>query len=352
MPSKSMVLLKPSDKLHSLTYSKKIPLICLFELTRRCNLRCLHCYLDKDTAEDTGMRELTTDEIKNILKQLANSGSLYLTFTGGEIFTRNDIIELVKFARKLKFDLKLFTNGTLVNENIVQKLSSCGLTGIEISLYGRKQIHNLITGEPTSFDKTINTIKLFIRYKTSVTIKSPLMQINFNEYGWLREFSDRLKVRLKLDPAISPKNNGDKGILKYRLTDQQLRQIYSDSSIFNGNNGSEHSQTIPDIFCSAGHNFVFIGFDGTVYPCLQLIIPVGNLRQRKFSQIWNSENQLISGYRNIRYSQVIKCRKCSLLAGCQRCPGLALLEDGNLLGPSQIACRIAHICKRDKNHNQ
>ena len=149
---------KPSEKLSIVTRAKFIPLMSVLELTRRCNLKCLHCYIDQPK---TYKNELSTAEIKSIISQLAKAGSMSLIFTGGEVFLRDDILELSSFARSLGFDLRIFTNGTLIDGNIAAGLAKIGISGIEISLYGKRQTHDKITGVTGSFKKAMKAINVF-----------------------------------------------------------------------------------------------------------------------------------------------------------------------------------------------
>src|ERR1700754_5187378 len=86
-----------------------VPLSVQVDLTYRCNERCVHCYLDH---HDYG--EMPTHEVKNILDQLAEAGALFLTFSGGEIFLRPDLFELITYGRGLNFDVSLKTNPLLI----------------------------------------------------------------------------------------------------------------------------------------------------------------------------------------------------------------------------------------------
>src|ERR1700716_2569007 len=86
-----------------------IPIAVQFDLTYRCNERCIHCYLDHD---DHG--EMTTAEVKHVLDQLAAAGTLFLTLSGGELLVRKDFFELLAYARSLAFDVKIKTNAILI----------------------------------------------------------------------------------------------------------------------------------------------------------------------------------------------------------------------------------------------
>ncbi|HEY7699459.1 MAG TPA: radical SAM protein, partial [Vicinamibacteria bacterium] len=92
----------------------RVPLSGSLELDLRCNLRCLHCYRDGEWPKGI----LDTDEVKSVLDQIAEAGTIWLLLTGGEIFLRPDIFEIYDHARKLGMLVTLFTNGTMITERI------------------------------------------------------------------------------------------------------------------------------------------------------------------------------------------------------------------------------------------
>ncbi|MHB9154990.1 MAG: radical SAM protein [Endomicrobiales bacterium] len=336
--------MKPSEKLFEYTRRSRLPLLCTFELTRRCNLSCRHCYIDR-AGEKERAEALSTAEVKAALRELARAGTLYLVFTGGEIFLRPDLIELCREARRLRFDLTLFSNGTLITEEHARMLSGLDVSGVEISLYGREETHEKVTGMRGSFARTVASLRLLRRHRVPVKVKSPLMTVNARDYPWLRSFAARLGARCRLDPTIAPRDNGNKDILRLRLDDARLRKIYGDPALFTP---VAEKKILPgdEFFCSAGRNLVAIGCEGTVYPCLQLPLPLGNLRVSRWRKIVSNANPALSAYLDIRKEDISSCRSCGLSGLCPRCPGLALVENGNLRGPSRIACRIAKIMKK------
>ena len=324
-----------SQKLFENTRLKNIPLICTFELTQNCNQRCVHCYLGKNKRPDA----LSTRRVKQILVQLARAGTLYLTFTGGEILLREDIIELCAAARKLAFDLRLFTNGTLLTEKMARELAALNVTALEISIYGRKSTHDSITRVPGSFDKSIAAIRLARRHGMAVTLKSPMMKNNFPDYRYLKSLAGRLGAALKIDPVIVPANDGGTAVLRHRLPDVKLKSLLA-----SGRNLAETrhaTETGDSLLCSAGRNLAAVTCDGTLYPCLQLPLALGNLQKTSFARLWRSA--AATRYRQITDADLDECFSCKLSAFCQRCPGLALIENGSLLGPSKTSCKIAQI---------
>jgi len=326
------------DELSRIIYKKNIPLYTVFELTHKCNLSCKHCYIPKNKIQ----KELKTEQVKSILKQLAEAGCLHLVLSGGEVFLRKDIMQICEYSRKLNFDLRIFTNGTLVSRQDAQKFAEIGISGIEISLYGKEKVHDKITGVKGSFKKTFNAIKLLKEHGVRIILKTPIMNINFNEYKWLIKFSNSMDIEYRFDPAIVPMNNGNESVLKYQLGKQNLKKIFEDKKITPGLkkvSGTLAGNQI-DLFCKAGRNFAGIAPNGTVYPCIQFLYPLGNLKDESFGEIWYNSRQ-IKYIRSLKSYDCRECYSCAKAAVCRRCPGLVLLETNNLFGKSQIACNLA-----------
>jgi len=140
------------------TLDKCIPFKVDWEITYRCNLRCAHCYQTGTSGDKaSGDKELTTEEIYSALDELADLACLYLTLTGGEILLRDDFFDIAKYARKKEFAIRLFTNGTLIDEKIADKIKILSPLSVEISLYGMDRlVHEDITKIPGSHEKTTN----------------------------------------------------------------------------------------------------------------------------------------------------------------------------------------------------
>src|SRR5277367_1200684 len=114
------------DRLIRKTVERHLPWNVHIDLTYRCNERCVHCYLDH---EDHG--EMTTAEIKGVLDQLADAGVFFLTFSGGEVFLRRDFFEIVEYARRLEFNVKIKTNAVMIRESEAKRLRALGVDTIQ-----------------------------------------------------------------------------------------------------------------------------------------------------------------------------------------------------------------------------
>lgn len=318
----------------SLSIKKKIPFYIFFELTKRCNLNCIHCYIVREKRQ-----ELSAGKIKEILDQLKEANSLIINFSGGEVFTRKDFFEIAQYARKQKFAIKIFTNATLINSHVAEKIRELKSLRVEVTIYSTNpKIHDYITGVSGSLQRSLNGLKELSKRKIPLRIKCPLLKQNVKDYKNIIKLSNNLNAKYQFDPVIFPKSNGKNEPLKFRIGTKELRRILSDPLL----KDKDTRYFNPDIVCSAGHNSCTITSYGDVLPCILLPINLGNLKIKRFEEIWESSKKL-QALRDIEWQNLKVCSSCRLSANCIRCPGLALLEDKNLLGPSQRACKITQI---------
>ncbi|MGH9709736.1 MAG: radical SAM/SPASM domain-containing protein [Candidatus Acidiferrales bacterium] len=346
------------DRVVRRSLEKRVPIGVHFDITYRCNERCVHCYLDH---EDHG--EMDTGEIKRVLKELAEAGTLMLTFSGGEIFLRKDLFELLAFARELHFDISLKSNALLVTHECAARLKALGVRRIQISIYSAEAaVHDAITKVRGSFERSIQAIRFLKSQGLQVRIACPLMKQNLGGLAQLRSLAEELDVPYLIDMTITPKLDGDMSVLALRSSANDLLSVLRDPKLNaeqpkTGNSpmNAEHagsavssgieSDAYEDIPCSAGHNSCYVSPYGDVYPCVQMPIPTGNLRERSFREIWHRSPQM-DRVRAVRESQLPVCSTCSLRQFCERCPGLAHMEGGDLLGAYERACELAEMKAR------
>ena len=346
------------DRLISRTVQKHRPLSVHFDLTYRCNERCVHCYLDHD---DHG--ELTTAECLKVLDDLASSGTLFLTFSGGEIFLRPDLYEILAAARRLHFDISLKTNALLVTPERAVRLLELGVRRVQISVYSDiPAVHDAITKVPGSLQRTLAAIPILLEQGLQVKLACPLMRENLLAYRGVMALAEKLGVPYILDLTITPMMDGSGGPLEHRASVSSLLPVLRDpvlhackpqptpqaASAMNAfqpafgsavSTGIE-SSAYEDLPCSAGHNSCYISPYGDVFPCVQLPQAAGNLRTEKFDDIWYHAPKL-ERLRAVRESQLPICSRCEIRSYCERCPGLALMEGGDILGAYERACLLA-----------
>jgi radical SAM protein with 4Fe4S-binding SPASM domain len=326
------------EELHSRALELGVPLSAHLDVTYRCNERCTHCYLDHD---DHG--EMTLAEIKDLLDQLAAAGVLFLTFSGGEVLMRMDFFEIVKYARRLQFCVKIKTNGFMIREKEADRLRDLGVQEVRISIYShRTEIHDAITKLPGSLKRSVAAIRLLKAHGVNVAIGNVLMHTNIRDYAGVKALARDLGVEVTTDPTITPKMNGDRSLLQLGIRDSQLSQVFRDSELvgnvdeFCALPGAVDDSALDSIACSAGHTSCYISPYGDVYPCVQFPLPCGNVRKDKFLDIWRNSTQM-NDVRSIRTRDLPTCSSCAHAGTCTRCPGLAYME-GNMRGPSSLDC--------------
>ena len=346
------------DGLIRRTVQRHLPWSVHVDLTYRCNERCIHCYLDH---EDHG--EMKTPEIKNVFQQLAESGTLFLTLSGGEIFLRADLFELLEFARSLHFDISLKTNALLIDGERARKLRELSVRKIQISIYSADaEVHDAITKVRGSLERTLAAIRFLQAEGLNVKIACPLMKQNLMAYRNVQALATELGVPYVLDMTITPKMDGDMGLLQLRSSPKELLPILQDATLNpracstdssaaqilptgSATSSGMESQAYDDIPCSAGHNSCYISPYGDVFPCVQMPVATGNLRKQSFEDIWFRSAEM-NRVRAVRESQLPVCSKCTIRQYCERCPGLAQMEGGDLSGAYERACELAELNAR------
>jgi radical SAM protein with 4Fe4S-binding SPASM domain len=319
---------------------KQIPIFSSIEITSRCNLRCKFCYLDHSDND-----ELSTDEIKNYLEQLAGVGSLFLSLTGGEPLLRKDFWKIAQHAHNLGFAINLKTNGTLIDEKAASQIAALSFYRVDISLLGATpDVHDGITQAQGSLEKTLQAVKMLREKDIKVFLMSTIIRENHSEFMKIKELADRMDAPLASTPLVYPKNDSGKEPLRYRLTDKELTHYFRETL-------DPHSVNVlcPDtdsdpLICQAGRTDISINNQGKVYPCLAFPWEVGDLRKRNLEEILKNSKRL-SLFRSLDGSEFKDCLRCKDNSLCMRCPGLAYSEKGDLFGVSPEHCRQTKIIK-------
>lgn len=295
----------PAGAVNLWAFRNRIPISGHFELTGRCNLRCRHCYCTFTSTRDS----LTTDDIFRIIDDLHEAGTMGLVLTGGEIFIRSDIGEILGHLERRNFILRLNTNGTLLSEKLLAQIASLpNIYRIHVSLYGATaSVHDSVTRSPGSFDKTIACLAALKSAGQDVRINCSIMKRNAHAYREVRNrVGDKLGIPVRYDPFIFPKDDGSADNLGELITGGMLAEYDAFSE------RQADSSPKKRKLCKAAFAFFSIDEGGDVYPCLKMkksmVHPLGNLKRERFGQIWESSAQVHA----IRASLESKLRNCSI----------------------------------------
>jgi radical SAM protein with 4Fe4S-binding SPASM domain len=315
-----------------------IPFSAHVDLTYRCNEQCVHCYLDHD---DHG--EMTTAEIKHLLEEMAEAGVFILTLSGGEIFLRKDIFEILEHARSLTFCIKLKTNAVLIREAQAARLCDLGVASIQVSIYSHlPEVHDAITKVRGSLGRSLDAIRFLKSQGLRVIMANVLMTQNAQDHHGVKALAAELGAEYTLDPTVTPMMDGDRSVLDLNAGESALRALFRDESYvgdvaeFCAPPVAPTADSMDNLPCSAGHTACYISPYGEFYPCVQFPLSCGNVRQQRFIDIWHDSPQL-KEVRSIRLRDLSSCSQCAHGSSCTRCPGLAFLE-GNMRGPSTSDC--------------
>jgi radical SAM protein with 4Fe4S-binding SPASM domain len=327
----------PYTRIVKKTLDRHIPFTVHWELTYHCNLQCPHCYVVPQNSRE----ELSPREIAAILDHLKEKGTLHVIFSGGEILTRKDFFDIAHYARGKGFALRLMTNGTLIDEGMADEIKDLHPLTVEISLYGSKpEIHDPITACSGSFERSMKALRLLNERGIRTIVKSLMMKQNVGDFQKMKELSREIGSQFLYDTVIIPKIDGSMEPCGNRLDRKELYSLLYPQVQENGNDGDSQED---DLLCSAGLNAFSISPYGDVYPCAGFKERGGNLRNHSLSEILQSP--IFTKIRSTTLSDLSECKRCEAIQYCNRCPALAWMETGDLLGPSEPNCLLAGIIK-------
>ena len=244
----------------------RFPLSCQWEITCRCNLRCVMCYTDCFNRADKIREELTTDQILRIMDELADAGCLELCLTGGEPLARPDFFDLYDHAVAKGFLITLFSNGTLITDAVADRLAALPPHRVEISLHGfTQQSFEAITQGHQSYARCMNAIRLLIERRVPLVIKTTAMTLNRKEILDIKRYVQRLgSVGYKLGEDMRPALDGSDGPFRFSLTPEEVEALNRQDPQLSHETCQRESVPAPP--CRSGMR----SFHIDAYGCLQL----------------------------------------------------------------------------------
>jgi radical SAM protein with 4Fe4S-binding SPASM domain len=321
-----------------------------FQVTDRCNYDCVHCF-----QEHTTRPELSLSEITRILEEVAAAGTLFLTLMGGEFFMRRDADDILACAHELGFAIKLLTTGHHVHDRRADFIATLRPIQVDMSMYSAHPgVHEAITLQPGSWQRTFEAARRLLARKVPVKLKAPAMSTNAADLAALARLAQEIGAFYSFDPKITGLENGDQAPVTLRMDAATLAAFYRDpatgvadalASSFAGYDPARPKRPDGNTPCGAGLRGVSINPQGQVWPCNALPLVVGDLTRQSFAQVWSGSTAL-EDVRQLRWASLAECNACGVRDYCQRCHGMALLEQGELRGPSLEACRHA-VAVRD-----
>ena len=302
-----------------------IPANLTIELNTTCNLECIHCYIPEHN--NIG---LSLKKIKELIDDARELGVFNITLTGGEIFLRKDIIDIIKYIRAKHLRVDLISNATLLNQEIVSILADLNLSKFGVSVYSLdKDIHDYITGHDGSLKDTLKGIELLKRYNIPVIIKTPVMNINFESIESIKDYCVDNNFEDEFTCSITSKTDGDHTPREYELNNFQLKKFTKKTTTIGELIELVRPINLDENPCEYCKSNIYVNSFGEVFPCNSFLVKVGDLKENRLSDIWSKSEEL-KKLQNIKKSDTKDCIDCETSSFCNRCPGISLSEEGSM----------------------
>ncbi len=329
-----------------------------WEITRRCNLHCVHCRSSSEL-EVQEHPDFSTEEGRRIIDDIASFAKPVVVLSGGEPLLRKDVFELAQYGTDKGLRMCLATNGTLVTPEICKNIKDAGIRMVSLSLDGSTaEIHDNFRSQPGAFDGTINAARLFRENGIDFLINSSFTKRNQddipNVYRLAKDIGATAWYMFMIVPTgrgedimselISPEDyeellkwhyemekNEDSMLVRptcaphYYRVRMQLAKAEGEKvehrSLKFSTGGSKG--------CLAGQLISLIDVDGNVLPCSYFPLPAGNIRKQSMKDVW--ENSTL--FKELRDFSSYKgsCGKCEYVRVCGGCRARAYAVTGDYL---------------------
>ncbi len=314
-----------------------VPAEVSVECTYRCNLRCVHCNVR--CLERPGEAELSAAELADILQQLKDAGTRTLTLTGGEPFLRDDWAEVATRAAEL-FELIVYTNGTTVTADVAAELGRIGPASVEVSVYGASPgTCEAVTGIEGAYERFNRGLERLMATGLEVVPKVWVLRENAHEWPQLRRRYSAFPA-FKRGLEVSPRFDGDASSTAHRASATQMLWVLS-AEKHDPRHKKVHKADADKAPCGTASGGCVVSAYGDVFPCGFIPRPGGNLREQSFAEIWQCG--FFQKLRSLTLGDLDGCADCELRPYCRVCPGMNLLETGDLQSPAPESCRLARL---------
>ena len=313
-----------------------------WHLTERCNLRCRHCY------QSGTVPEMSYEEICRAIDNIGKAFQSWVTeyememspsfhFTGGEPLLRKDLFPILDYARQSGFSISLMSNGTLIDSEMARRIREAQVNDVQISLDGLETTHDSLRGKG-SFQRTLKGINNLVSQGVEANINLTVSRINMGQTGELVRLAEELGVSAIAFSRLVPTGRG-KSLSGEALTRQEVAEFYGELRGYKDKGKvavtsrdplaaiADMDVDIPQAEmpiggCAAGIFGVTITADGTIMPCRRMDLPIGNIKEVSFRELWAGSPVLWSLRRREDYHG--GCGSCRYWAVCRGCRAIAL----------------------------
>ena len=363
-----------------LQFSSERSPVVVWNITSQCNLKCRHCYIEAtEAAKDN---EMTTAEGMAFIDDLAEMKVPVLMFSGGEPLVRPDLFELAAYAVEKGLRIVLSTNGTLIDDFTAQLIKEAGFEYVGVSIDGCEETHDMFRGEKGAFAAAIAGIRAAKAAGNRTGVRFTLNSLNKRDLPAVLDLIEQEKIdRFCMYHLVYAGRGSDMKNLDVTLDDKrEVAQLLIDKALDFDRRGVEleilttdnhadglylldyiaktNPARVPEVRqllelhggCSAGDRMADVDYLGNVHPCqFWSDLTLGNVRERKFSEIWNdleANDGILARLRTKPAQLNAQCGKCSqnrLCGGCR----IRASVDGDIWGDDP-ACFWTDVAKEAK----
>lgn len=301
-----------------------------FLLTNKCNLKCRHCSFDSGNSLPD---ELTTSEIFNVLDQIGEVMANRITFSGGEIFTKEDILSIIQYAKNIPLQVVLNTNGYFIDEEMAKQLSDLEIDGVQISLDGASpETCSFLRNDKEAFSRAVNAIRFMKEMGILTSTMTMVHKKNMLEMRSIFKLLTELRVENSEFMPIVPLKRGK--TFRYLSTLEDYKSVRRELNEYKNKIGEDIN--LPTQIqnnqsrCGACQMQIAIKSNGNILPCSNFNDFIfGNVKDSHIKDILNS-NELIDSFLSMIAIENSECKNCELLKYCGGgCPAISSVYSGS-----------------------
>lgn len=322
---------KEKTSFQKLIYSKpsnytQFPLMLTLGITNKCIFFCRHCGNNSGPKSDVA---IGLKKIKEIIDECGRMGVLKLTLTGGEPFVRDDIFEIISYAKEKIPRVGVTSNGALISKDVAQKLADCDISLVKISLDGLKNFHDKYRSYSGAYESACLAIKYLKARNIEVRVQSTLCKKNKNDLLKLLAITGGLGVDVYTIVPLSPIGRASVedmlSPIEFRAFIERFvgqvknltyKTVYQIRPVFDLNINLELKTLSIKYKCEALKNTIEIQANGDIIPCSFFNLKLGNIYQDKLREVWH--NQKTNKVRNYFHPDNLKgaCHTCMAKDKC------------------------------------
>ncbi|OGW45370.1 MAG: radical SAM/SPASM domain-containing protein [Nitrospirae bacterium RBG_13_41_22] len=349
-----------------------------WEITRRCNLKCIHCRSSSEI-EVKGHPDFSTQEAFRIIDDIISYAKPVIVLSGGEPLLRKDVFEVARYGTEKGLRMCLATNGTLVDDKICEKIKDSGIKIVSLSLDGSEEtVHDNFRNQKGAFAGTINAAQLFQKHGIEFIINSSFTKRNQEDIPRIYKLAKELGATAWYMFMIVPTGRGEE-IMNELISKEDYEEVLEWH--YQMEKGEREMLVRPTCAphyyrivlqkskeegtkferrtlkfstggakgCIAGQLIALIDVDGDVLPCSYFPKPAGNIKVQSFKDIWEN-SELFKELRDFKKYKG-KCGSCEYVSVCGGCRARAYSVYGDYLEEEPF-CGYMPVKLRTKNKNR